>query len=434
MVTKQVTVELPPFHPGQWMVYQSTARFKVVNAGRRFGKTWFAAVMCMITAVGGYPAWWIAPTYPMSREGWELLLDLTRDIPGIVVNKDALTLRFPGGGLIRVYSADKPDSIRGGKAKLIVFEEAALVDPKTWEIARPSLSDFLGGAIFISTPRGKNWYYKLYQRGQDPNEPEWESWQIPTRMNPFIDADEIEAARKDMDEKRFAQEYEADFTQNEGTFFHEWLERIHVCEPFKIPKSWTRWVSVDYGFADPCAIYWLARDPKTRRIYVYREVYRRSLRDEQQAKLIRELSKNEDISLYVGDPSMFNNRREANKPSISKVYQANGVPLVRASNARLPGWQIVRRALAYDDEDLIDDPQVRPRLQIFKATKDYPLGCTNLIRTLPEMVHDAVNSEDLADKINKSKTEDHAVDAIRYGLAAEQARHSKPTYRKYQVA
>ena len=195
----------------------------------------------------------------------------------------------------------------------------------------------------------------------------------------------------------------------EGVFFHEWDESKHVVEPFDIPFDWTRWVVVDYGFADPFCALWFARDPKDKgRIYVYREAYQRGLRDEEQADWIQALNKGEKIRWYVGDPSMFNRRTEQNKPSIAWIYTQHKVrPIVPGVNERKVGWQAVRRALAWTEATK------KPRLQVFRGR------APNLVRTIPAMVHDPLDTEDLADKIKGHKTEDHAVDCLRYGLLFE---------------
>lgn len=191
----------------------------------------------------------------------------------------------------------------------------------------------------------------------------------------------------------------------EGMFFTEWNPEIHVVDARDLPADWTRWTTTDYGFADPFCTLWLARSPE-RRIYVYRELYATGLRDEQQADLIARRSQGERIVRHIGDPSMFNNRTEQDKPSIASVYRAHGVRLEPGTNSRIPGWQAVRAVLSADLGTL-------PRLQVMRER------CPNLIRTLPAMVHDPLDAEDLADKIKTMKTEDHAVDALRYGVMAE---------------
>ena len=192
----------------------------------------------------------------------------------------------------------------------------------------------------------------------------------------------------------------------EGMYFTEWDPRVHVCERFEVPDEWPKWVAVDYGFASPFCALWLARDPETRRMYVYREAYAAGLRDEQQAELILQRTGVEQLVLRVLDASMFNPRTEQQRPSIAAVYAARGVrPVVPAMSTRKQGWAIVRRALAHEAGV--------PRLQVLAG------AAPNLVRTLPAMVVDPLDPEDLADKVRSQKTEDHAVDALRYALCAE---------------
>src|SRR5262249_39270770 len=150
-----------------------------------------------------------------------------------------------------------------------------------------------------------------------------------------------------------------------------------------------------------------AREPETRRIFVYRELYAAGLRDEQQAEQIVSKSGEERLNLRILDPSMFNLRTEQQRPSIAAVYAAHGVlPVFPGFNNRKQGWAIVRRALAHDAGEA-------PRLQLLHG------AAPHLARTMPTMVVDPLDPEDVADAIHGQKTEDHAPDALRYGLCAE---------------
>jgi hypothetical protein len=181
---------------------------------------------------------------------------------------------------------------------------------------------------------------------------------------------------------------------------------VHVVDAFEIPQSWPRWVSVDYGFAAPWCALWLTRDPESRVMYVYRERYASGLRDEEQAEEVKRASEGERVVQWVLDPSMFNPRTEQQRPSIAQVYGMKiGEGLVPGMNNRRTGWAIVRQALALGGDG--------PRLRLMRGR------APNLERTLPAMVHDPLDPEDVADKLRGQKTEDHAVDALRYGLCAE---------------
>ena len=156
----------------------------------------------------------------------------------------------------------------------------------------------------------------------------------------------------------------------EGMYFTDWDPQLHVCPSFEIPVHWPRWIAVDYGFAAPFCCLWFARSPETRQIFVYRELYAAGLRDEIQAQRIVESSKHEKLNLRILDPSMFNLRKEQQRPSIAAVYWAHGVaPVYPGMNNRKQGWAIVRRALAHDEGPA--------RLQLLHG------AAPNLARTLP---------------------------------------------------
>ena len=126
---------------------------------------------------------------------------------------------LPGGGFVAVRSADNPDSLRGEGLDYVVMDECAFMQKEAWtEAIRPALSDRLGKALFISTPKGRNWFWESYQRGINGEEG-WQSWTFPTSNNPFIEPVEIEAAKRDLPEMIFRQEYLAEFVDDAGGVF-----------------------------------------------------------------------------------------------------------------------------------------------------------------------------------------------------------------------
>jgi len=223
---------------------------------------------------------------------------------------------------------------------------------------------------------------------------------IPAKVtdNPFwvtIDPDYMRRLRALPEAQHRALEY-GDWDVFEGQFFGEWSRNLHVCDPFKIPTDWSRWLAVDYGFGAPWCVLWAAKAPDGR-VYVYREVYESGIRAEDQPTRIVELSEGERLATRLGDPAMWQSRRETMQESIATEYATRQVALVQANNDRNEGWQRVREYLAHDNGRL-------PLLQVFST-------CHNLIRTLPQMIYDQQNVEDL-----DTDGEDHAVDALRYLL------------------
>jgi phage terminase large subunit-like protein len=240
------------FHRAQREIHASTARFRVVDAGRRFGKTRLGVWECLEVALNGGRAWWIAPSFPIAQVGWRPLRRIGRTIPGASVKLAEMTVELSTGGEVRVRSADNPDSLRGEGLDFAVMDEAAFMKPEAWtEALRPALSDRLGRALFISTPRGRNWFWEMYQRGVR-GEGDYQAFQFPTSANPKIAAAEIEAARLELPELIFRQEYLAEFIDDQGSVFRRVQEAARL-QPLTAPKPDRQYIagvdvaaSIDY--------------------------------------------------------------------------------------------------------------------------------------------------------------------------------------------
>lgn len=218
-------VTLPALHRSQKRVADSDARFRVLACGRRWGKTRLGSALCIETALQSKRAWWIAPSYPVATVGWRLVKRLAMQIPGVDVRQAERLVEFPTGGEVRVRSADNPDSLRGEGLDFAVLDECAFMKEAAWnEAIRPALSDRQGRAMFISTPSGRNFFWRLWQQCQDANDTEWAGWQLPTSDNPFIPDSEIEAARAGLPERIFQQEYLAQFIDDTGGVFRRVAE------------------------------------------------------------------------------------------------------------------------------------------------------------------------------------------------------------------
>jgi len=215
--------------PWQQEVFKDKTRFKVVAAGRRCGKSRMAAVSLLIEGLKcpqGSAVLYVSPTMGQSRQIiWDLLLDLGREvIQGSHVNNLDITLI--NGARIYVRGADRPDTLRGVSLTYAVLDEVADIKPEAWEqVIRASLSDKKGRALFIGTPKGRNWFFDTFKLGEEGTDPDWKSWHFTTADNPLIDASEIESAKKTLSSFAFKQEYMASFS-NAGSdmFKEEWLK------------------------------------------------------------------------------------------------------------------------------------------------------------------------------------------------------------------
>ncbi len=169
-------------------------------------------------AIEGATIWWVAPNYTIANEIiWPQLKAATRDAWSDKSEVEHY-IGFPNGGSVTVKSADKPDSLRGAGLHGVVIDEAAFCQDGVWEtILRPMLLVRGGWAMFITTPNGANWFFKVFQEARD--DPEWERWQRPTSDNPVISTEELDKAKRISGPRAYAQEYEAKFTEEAGAVF-----------------------------------------------------------------------------------------------------------------------------------------------------------------------------------------------------------------------
>ena len=218
-------------HVGQATVMNHDARFRVVACGRRWGKSEMAAHLALERALEepGATVWWVAPSYDQANAyGFDNIKPLASpDVLVDVTRTKPRALEFDTGATISFRSAEREDSLRGPGVDFLVIDEAGSVPERAWtEELRPALSDTLGDSVFIGTPRGRNWFYRWFQRGQNPDHDDVASWQAPTYQNPHVPDEEIDDAREDMPERKFDQEYLAEFVDDTGGVFED--VRDHV--------------------------------------------------------------------------------------------------------------------------------------------------------------------------------------------------------------
>jgi predicted phage terminase large subunit-like protein len=233
-----VRLHLPPLHPGQREVQEHPARFKVIVAGRRWGKTKGAAATSIERVVEGQRGWWIAPSYKLTRPAWRDLRRLGGMIPRATILRAERAVEVPwSGGEILVRTGHDPDDLRSEGLDFAVLDEAAYMRPAVWrEAIRAALIDRRGDATFISTPKGvQSWFFELVEpivgrdhRFVDPGlqgeRGDWAVFWFPSHTNPYLDAVELEAMLLDLGELLYAQEVEARFVAHVGTVFKaEWF-------------------------------------------------------------------------------------------------------------------------------------------------------------------------------------------------------------------
>ena len=208
-------LELPEPHINQQRILDSEARFRVVMCGRRFGKSELSQIEIISNALLGKSVAYITPTYQLARVFFERLIQA---VP-FESNKSELTIKFPNNGSVDFFTGERLDNLRGRKFHLVVVDEASFIPnlEDGWlNSIRPTLTDYKGRAIFLSTPKGKNFFYSLFLKG---GEPDWEAFRFTTYDNPYIDKGEIDDARTQLPEVVFEQEYMANPAENSSNPF-----------------------------------------------------------------------------------------------------------------------------------------------------------------------------------------------------------------------
>ena len=211
---------LPTPHLAQRKVLESNARFRVLMCGRRFGKSLISQVISTIESLNGRHVAYITPTYNLAKVFFDELCNI---IPADIstVNRSDLTIKLITGGSINFFTGERLDNLRGRKFHYVIIDEASFIInlEEGWlNSIRPTLTDYQGKALFVSTPKGKNFFYSLYLKGLDSNK-EWDSFKYSTYDNPHIIKSEIDAAKNELPEVVFEQEYMANPAENSANPF-----------------------------------------------------------------------------------------------------------------------------------------------------------------------------------------------------------------------
>ena len=222
-------------------------RFKVVVAGRRFGKTHLAIrQLCYHARLPDQEVWYVAPSYKQAKMiVWRKLKQRLQDLRWVKkTNESELSITLKNNSTISLKGADNEDSLRGVGLDYLIMDEFADIDPEAFfEVLRPTLADREGSAMFIGTPKGiANWAYDLYNMSQDFPE-SWRSFQFTTIEGGNVSLQEIEAARRDLDERTFRQEFLATFETYAGRIYYAFdrLNNIEKCPVDNRDILYTGW-------------------------------------------------------------------------------------------------------------------------------------------------------------------------------------------------
>jgi hypothetical protein len=371
-------------------------RFVCAALARRLGKTYIANVIAqLVTLVPNSNVLIISPNYNLSSISFELQRKLIRHFD-LEVARDNLkdkVIELENGSTVRMGSLSTVDSCVGRSYSCIVFDESALGEggEAAFNVAlRPTLDRPDAKAIFISTPRGKNnWFSQFWNRGFDPNFPEWVSLQADYSENPRMQESDVQEARRAMSRAEFEQEYMASFTTYEGQIYD--LKESDVLE--ELPQSIREGKNCEFiagcdpGYRDATAFVVVAYSWETDCFYVVDEYEETEATTREHAEKFKEMCSRWGIETVFIDSA-------AAQFAADLAYQYD-LATTRAKKDVLPGIAYTQTLVA------------QGRLKVSKE-------CTRVLAVMDQYAWD--NKEGLTRERPKHDAYSHMADALRYAL------------------
>jgi len=218
-------------HPKQTKIHKNTSRFRVLCSGRRFGKSILASREAVFAIMRPNTRGWIvSPNYELAKKVFrEVFIIMNRYFKELIEQQSESRsyIKLINGSELIGKSADNPVSLLGEGLDFLIIDEAASIKRIVWEeYLRPTLADRQGWTIFISTPKGKNWFFEEFTRGQDSEKKDTSSWNFLTSDNPYIDKKEIEHAKANLPARVFLQEFLGAFIEDIGGVFRDVRECV----------------------------------------------------------------------------------------------------------------------------------------------------------------------------------------------------------------
>lgn len=407
----KITIEYCPYDY-QEDFHLSPARFRIISGGRRVGKSQ-VSLQEAIKASLEQPSqlvWWISPTYRDAKEvGWEEFLTL-RDClePAIrTINHTNLYVEFTNGSKLYFKGSDNPDSLRGRGVNFVVMDEAAFSHQAAWKKAiRPALSDKQGKAILISSPNGRNWFHSQYVYASRADNESWAQFHWPSSYNPLLTEEDLQAAKDELSDVDYRQEYLAEFVTKAGMVYQDFGEH-NVLRGFSPdPDLFDIYLGMDFGYANPTAVMFMAVEVTTGYVYQFDEVYVERTPMEGILGLIEARLFDHGLTLEHIDTTYTDPAGNADEISsgISPVDflrdpKGAGLTVINRGSRIAPGLALVRS-------------YIKTSSGIVRYYIDE--RCENTIRSLYGYTYKVGNNGIAIEEPDKDGIHDHACDALRY--------------------
>lgn len=409
-------------HSEQLLFHRSDARFRVPVCGRRFGKSTMAARdLGAKLFIPNSWYWIVGPTYDLSEKEFRVIWqDL---IVGKKFGRDKrvkkaynkkqgeMYIEFPWHTRLECRSARHPDTLVGEGLDGVIVSEAAKQNEETWKrYVRPALSDKRGWATFPTTPEGYNWLYRLWQLGNNPDHPQYESWSFPswknTRMYPlgYLEP-EIQELLRTTSSEWFDQEIGAKFSSFVGKIYGEFDEKEHVTRvPFN--PDWPNYITFDWGFTNPLAAIEFQVGPNDQ-VHVWREHYKDYTTIPEHCAIMK--AREQPLGYRID--GCFGDAADPEAAATVGMLLAPCMVNPQAKENWREGVELVKSFLKTYQVGVADEygtPLEEPKMKV-----DY--SCENVIVEFNSYKAKKPVSGNNVPEVGQ-KAKDHALDALRYGL------------------
>lgn len=397
--------------PAQSKIASDRHRFRVVSCGRRFGKTTLAILEMLGKAVSApdLKVVYIAPTYQQSRDlAWKDLKKFARNvITDVNESRLEVTLKTKGSGQSTIFLRgwESIETLRGMRVDFVVIDEIASMrnwDENWQEVIRPTLTDTKGNGLFISTPKGFNHFHDLFNLEQTDSD--YKSFHFTSYDNSNVPAEEIDKAKKELTEDRFAQEYLADFRKTEGLIYKEFDRKKHIFKDEELfsPDGTVkhgiidRIAGVDFGYTNPTALVEIWRDSDDN-YWVVSEWYKTGKTTNELIEYFRTLN----INAFYPDPA---------EPDRIEEMERGGLNVREVSKDVIKGIDSVHN--------------------LFKSGKiKIHYKCYNLLQELETYSYKEKRAGH-NEQEGPIKENDHCLDALRYALFMQESRQNFAVQKK----
>lgn len=251
-------------------------KFFIAAIGRQWGKSWLAKYLLLEFAINRKKTClWVSPAFSTARAHWNELLKWIEGsgIPVKKITVAAREIQFYGGGSITVRSAMEPDNLRGMSIDFLVADEAAFYrdGEYVWmNVLLPMLTATNGIAFFPTTPNGRNWLFDLFERGMDPNEMFYRSWNMPSSTSPYQSPELLAELKKSYPEYRWKAEFEAIFLSDAGGVFSG-ADRVTKGQILEKPQPGGVYVAgIDIGFKHDYSVVSIIDQKTMTQVFGYR--------------------------------------------------------------------------------------------------------------------------------------------------------------------